>query len=83
MDNVWFKAKRYGWGWVPSSWQGWLATLVYIAIIVYNFWRIDHVSYSASDTLITFIPQAFFISGIFVWICIKKGEKASWKWGAQ
>jgi hypothetical protein len=23
-EKLWFRAKRYGWGWTPTSWQGWL-----------------------------------------------------------
>lgn len=30
----WFGRKRYGWGLRPVSWQGWLLTIVYIAIVV-------------------------------------------------
>ena len=21
--NLWFRRKKYGWGWTPSTWQGW------------------------------------------------------------
>lgn len=30
----WFKQKRYGYGAVPSSWQGWAITAVYTAVVV-------------------------------------------------
>jgi hypothetical protein len=30
----WFERKRIGWGLRPASWQGWLATLVFIAVVV-------------------------------------------------
>jgi hypothetical protein len=30
----WFAAKRYGYGaGLPISWQGWLVTLVYVAVV--------------------------------------------------
>lgn len=29
----WFGPKRYGWGWTPVSWQGWLATAAFIAVV--------------------------------------------------
>jgi hypothetical protein len=25
---AWFRRKRLGWGWTPSSWQGWAVTLL-------------------------------------------------------
>jgi hypothetical protein len=30
----WFGRKRVGWGLRPVTWQGWLVTIVYIAIIL-------------------------------------------------
>ena len=29
----WFRPKRYGLGFSPASWQGWLSTAAYIAIV--------------------------------------------------
>ena len=29
---AWFGRKRLGWGLRPISWQGWLVTIVYVAI---------------------------------------------------
>ena len=30
--QIWFPAKRYGWGWGPPvCWQGWLVTAAYVA----------------------------------------------------
>ena len=31
---AWFRRKRFGWGLRPISWQGWLLTIVYVAILV-------------------------------------------------
>ncbi len=30
----WFGPKRYGWGLTPVSWQGWLATGAYVAVVL-------------------------------------------------
>ena len=31
----WFGPKRtLGWGWTPVSWQGWLVTLLFLALIL-------------------------------------------------
>ncbi|MCX6717702.1 MAG: hypothetical protein NTU76_03445 [Candidatus Taylorbacteria bacterium] len=27
MSKLWFKRKTYGWGWVPSSWEGWFVVI--------------------------------------------------------
>ncbi len=32
----WFGPKRgFGWGWTPVAWQGWLATAVFLAFILF------------------------------------------------
>jgi hypothetical protein len=34
MTTYWFKPKRYGYGAVPVTWQGWLVILVYTVIVL-------------------------------------------------
>lgn len=80
-NKYWFKRKLYGWGWTPANWKGWMATLVFIAVLVLDFNRIDSTSHSDSDTLYNFIPQAFVFVIIFLFICYKTGEKPKWMWG--
>lgn len=79
--GYWFKAKLFGWGWTPVKWQGWLASFVFIALVVWDFNRIDSTSHSSSDTLINFIPQLLILLVALILICIKKGEKTRWQWG--
>ena len=33
MNRPWFGPKRYGMGLSPTTWQGWLATLIFIGLI--------------------------------------------------
>ncbi len=73
-NGYWFKRKLYGWGWTPARWQGWLALLIYLAVVLHV---IATFTETASETL--------FIIGIatlvFVAITIKTGEPAKWQWG--
>ena len=32
-SHYWFARKTIGWGWKPASWQGWLVTAIYVAIV--------------------------------------------------
>ncbi len=82
-SKLWFSAKKYGWGWVPISWEGWTITLLYIVAITLNFMDIDKTSHSGSDTLISFaIP--FVINTIFLLIiCYARGERPRWRWGEK
>lgn len=38
-ETHWFAQKRFGYGAVPVTWQGWLTTLVYIALVCLLAWR--------------------------------------------
>ena len=79
--GYWFRARLYGWGWMPARWQGWIVLLVFVILITLNAYRIDSNSHSVSDTLINFIPQTFILVLILFFICWKKGEKPRWQWG--
>ncbi len=80
-QKPWFKTKMYGWGWTPAAWQGWLILVGFVAIVVWNFFRIDAQSHSNSDTLRPFIIQTVTLTLILIWVCEKTGEKPRWKWG--
>lgn len=79
--KLWFKAKRYGFGWTPASWEGWAVLFVFIVFEVWNFLRIDATSHSNSDTLRPFIIQTFLAIIALTLISSWKGEKFGWKWG--
>jgi len=81
MTKIWFKAKRYGWGWYPSTWQGWIVLLAFILAEIFSFNKIDSVSHSVSDTLINFIPLTIILIIILIAVCYLKGEKPRWRWG--
>ena len=72
--KLWFKAKHYGWGWCPCSWQGWLLILAWVILFTLAVIKMDH------EWLKNLI-FIFVFTGILIWICYKKGEKPRWRWG--
>jgi hypothetical protein len=40
MRNIWFKAKRYGYGWTPYTWEGWLVFFIFLIGICFQIVRI-------------------------------------------
>jgi hypothetical protein len=30
----WFRRKRWGYGWMPCTWQGWVVTVLFIAAVM-------------------------------------------------
>lgn len=78
---LWFKAKSYGWGWTPCSWQGWLVVLVHIALVVANYFRINAVAHSTPETLANFLPETIGLTILLIAITYATGEKPEWRWG--
>jgi uncharacterized membrane protein YhaH (DUF805 family) len=78
--KLWFKAKNFGWGWYPSSWQGWLIMIIYLVVIIKIFYRIDSTPHSGSDTLVNFVIPFIVSTIVLIIICYKTGEKPEWRW---
>lgn len=78
--NYWFKRKLYGWGWTPSTWQGWAITLIYIILIFSLSTTINEQS-PEKEVLLSFIFPFFLLTVAFIRIAYKKGEKPCWQWG--
>lgn len=73
-NKLWFRAKRYGWGWTPCSWQGWLTLLIWVGLFVFSINKLDHEW--AKNIIFIFV-----ITVGLIWVCYKKGEKPRWRWG--
>ncbi len=73
-EKLWFKAKRYGWGWTPVSWEGWGVVIVYIALMVWLISLIDVRHHSLSDTLVNFSIRFLVLTLVFMGICYIKSE---------
>ncbi len=82
--GYWFKAKFYGWGWVPAKWQGWCVLLVYVALlvtlVVSREKDIPGNPDSGSNFLIFALP-IIVLTILLISICYWKGEKLRWQWG--
>ncbi len=78
--KLWFRAKRYGYGWTPATWQGWLITLVF-ALLIGLVGVITKREHSISDVLSSLFPFEALLVATLLGICIKTGEKPRWRWG--
>jgi len=72
--KYWFRAKCYGWGWYPSTWQGFLVLLVWAFIFIFGILKMDH---EWLKNLVFMILA----TGFLIYICYKTGEKPRWRWG--
>lgn len=80
--GVWFKRKLYGWGWTPVTWQGWLVTALYIALLAAFGLTIDQDS-PPREIAFTFVLPAALLTATFLRIAYAYGEKPKWQWGAK
>lgn len=81
--KIWFRAKTYGWGWTPSSWEGWLAIVLYIgAAFLYIRGVVDTaLDGSGSGTPFYYhLLMALATLGLIL-LGYRKGEKPGWRWG--
>lgn len=83
MKTYWFKAKRYGYGWYPATWQGWFVLGAAMVAMTSILVGIDQHSHSVSDTLIGIVIPEAVILGFLLLICVLTGEKARWRWGGK
>jgi hypothetical protein len=79
--GYWFKARWFGWGWVPVSWQGWTTILLYVGVIILPGALVANSIKSGERFLVLFLPLIIISTAILIWICYKKGEKPRWSWG--
>lgn len=81
--TLWFKAKNYGWGWYPSSWQGWLILLTYIGYLLYRGKTTQALFGSASSFIFRYSFETVFATILLIIICFLTGEKLEWRWGGK
>lgn len=81
-NKYWFKRKRYGYGWTPSSLEGWLLIVAYLAIVILGvFFFSDKLE--SGDPLYSIVYLIFVIMSttILLLITVQKAPKGKWRWG--
>lgn len=80
VDNskkIWFKNKKYGYGWTPYSKEGWLVTIACIIGLLLNIFLL-----AENYPIISFITSILIVS-ILIIVCYIKGEKLKWQWDGK
>ena len=79
----WFKRRRYGWGWTPVTWQGWvtiLSFLLLVAVIAAIFVD-DEPRNTITQDGILFVASVVILSLCLMMISLAKGPAPKWRWG--
>ncbi len=80
--NYWFKAKTYGWGWVPARWQGWLVLAVWAVLMLGNYYLMGGAN-MPDDDVVAYICRTIILAIALMVVCWLTGEKPRWRWGEK
>jgi hypothetical protein len=82
MAKVWFRNKRYGLGYAPASWQGWLATAMVVALAVLDV-RLTHSFFAdpVAGRQATVAGLVVLVIGYFLLTVSRCDGPMRWRWG--
>lgn len=86
--KLWFRARHYGWGWTPITWQGWtvlggMVAIIAIGVSVLSYKTAGLAKNSPQALIYTKDFMALVIADVLalILICYRKGEQPHWSWG--
>lgn len=83
-NKYWFKRKRYGYGWVPVTWQGFAALGIYLVLLLaIGLTLLDVQNDSKNRELGFFFTFVIVISFAMIRVCYRMGPKPKWRWGKK
>ena len=75
--QVWFRAKKHGWGWtLPCCWQGWVTFAVWLVLLC----GAAALCFPGRHLGLWIASVIGLAVAMFI-ICLAKGEKPRWRWG--
>lgn len=81
--TYWFKRRRYGWGWTPSTWQGWVLLALMIVLVVLPIPFLPTGQDDGAPNPWGYLFYVCVVVAVFVLTAIKKGPKPHWRWGSR
>ncbi len=81
VERPWFRARRYGYGWTPQTWQGWLAVTAFVAVNTLTWLVLAFVTTSAAIAFGIGLPVTFVLTAALIVLCLRRGERPRWRWG--
>lgn len=82
-NKLWFRRKTYGWGWTPITWEGWLVTLVVVAIPIAIRLTLKALEFEKSTQYFYVWASVPILLMALILICFRYGEKPKWQWGIK
>jgi len=81
--KFWFKRRRYGWGWMPSTWQGWAVIVVFVTVIITAAVSLmpPRPAHPTHAQMLTFLAvDGVAVAGLTL-VLLLTGPLPRWRWG--
>lgn len=82
---IWFKRKKYGWGWYPATKQGWMFMIAWIILFVLGVVIYERHMIEAASSFATLLYLLYVASLIYLLLKVsyRYGEAPRWQWGDE
>ena len=84
VDPLWFKARAFGWGWTPITWQGWLVLGIFVGLTFAGIAVYIHEVKAGAQlraAQLLFTGWLGLLVGGLILVCWLTGERPRWRWG--
>lgn len=83
-EKLWFKRRRYGWGWTPVTWQGWLCIVIFLAVVVSCVYTLPMKPQEpTAGQILLFFMYVGSAALILLGISYMKGPSPKFRWGKK
>lgn len=83
-NKYWMKRRRYGWGWTPTSWQGWLLLLLQGVVVIAAATQLPPKPAEPSlGQLVKFFVILISAVATLVLVSSRTAPAPHWRWGKK
>jgi hypothetical protein len=79
--KYWFKRRRYGYGWVPVTWEGWLTLVFSVGIVILAAFQLPSVPSDAE--ILRYLGITALAMGNLFLITRLAAPYPRWRWGKK
>ena len=84
-QKFWFKRRRYGYGWIPVTWQGVVTIIIFLFVVIFSsiilLKDVEKNTYQPEASM--FVLVLSISTFIFIEISYKMGPPPRWRWGSK
>ena len=83
--KYWFKRRRYGYGWTPSTWQGWTVIAAFLFVVIGSASLLIAAYEGVYVRQLVWIYLNVFLVIVvgFIMAFTKKAPSPKWRWGKK